>query len=239
MYDCLEAKLAHPELIAGYDLVGHEDPGPPLAELMPILFHFRKLCAQERVNIPFFFHAGETATSGSEVDQNLFDALLLGSRRLGHGFSLYKHPILMKMTKERHVCVECCPISNEVLRLTSSVAAHPLPAMIAHGVPVALSNDDPGILGQMEAGMTYDFWQALQSIDSLGLEGLGALAENSVRYAAYEDQDAKTWTEDVKKGAYGTGLRAQRMKEWKHDWEKFAQWVVMEHGVDVNLEEQD
>lgn len=161
---------------------------------------------------------------------------MLGSRRLGHAFSLYKHPMLMKMTKDRHICVECCPVSNEILRLTSSVTGHPLPALIAQSVPVALCNDDPGILGQDSAGLTHDFWQTLQSIESLGLDGLAALAENSVRYAAFEDQDAKTWNEDIKMGAYGSGIRAQRLKEWKRDWEKFAQWIVIEHGVDLDLE---
>ena len=51
---------AYPHLLAGYDLVGAEDLGRPLSDLVPELFWFRKQCAQEGVNIPFFFHAGET-----------------------------------------------------------------------------------------------------------------------------------------------------------------------------------
>lgn len=239
MHQCIETKLAFPDLIAGFDLVGQEDLGAPLADLLPILLHFRKMCAQSGVNIPFFFHAGETVGTGNEADQNLFDAILLGSRRLGHGFSLYKHPLLVNMVKDRRICIECCPISEEVLRLTSSVAANPLPALLAQGVSVTLSNDDPGVLGQGSAGLSHDFWQALQAIESLGLEGLGSLAENSVRYAAFEDQDAKQWSEDSKNGSFGDGLRAQRMKEWKKDWERFVQWIVMEHGVDIDVEEQD
>ena len=109
----------------------------------------------------------------------------------------------MDMVKQKRICVECCPVSNEVLRLAASITQHPLPAMLAHGVPVALSNDDPGILGQGHSGSTHDFWQALQGIESLGLEGLASMAENSVRYASFEDQDNKTWLEDVKNGGYG------------------------------------
>ena len=239
MHQCVETKLAYPHLIAGFDLVGHEDPGPPLAELVPYLFHFRKLCAQERVNIPFFFHAGETTTTGTPADQNLFDAILLGTRRIGHGFSLYKHPLLMNMVRDRRVCIECCPVSNEVLRLTSSILTHPLPAMLAQGVPVSLCNDDPAILGQGSSGMSHDFWQALQGIESLGLEGLGALAENSVRWAAFEDLDNKNWTEGVRDGAYGQGARARRMNEWRKQWEAFVQWVVLEFGPDLDLEHRE
>ena len=241
MNECIEVKLAFPELIAGFDLVGYEEAGRPLADMIPLLFHFRKLCAQEQVNIPFFLHAGETCQSGSETDQNLYDAILLGTRRLGHAFSLYKHPLLTNMVKEKRICVECCSVSNEVLRLTPSITHHPLPAILAQGVPVALANDDPGMLGQNHAGTTHDFWQALQGIESLGLEGLASMAENSVRYASFEDQDNKTWLEDVKNGAYGTGIRAQRMKEWKREWEQFCQWIVLEYGVDIDteLEQQD
>lgn len=50
--------------------------------------------------------------------------------------------------------------------------SHPLPALIARGVPAALANDDPALLGQGTSGMTHDFWQALQGWENLGLAGL-------------------------------------------------------------------
>ncbi|KAK4960822.1 hypothetical protein LTR66_012858, partial [Elasticomyces elasticus] len=96
-------KFAYPDLIAGFDLVGQEDLGRPLADLTPELFWFKKQCAQEGIDIPFFFHAGETLGDGDEADENLFDAVLLGTRRLGHAFSLYKHPLLCDMVKEKRI----------------------------------------------------------------------------------------------------------------------------------------
>ncbi|KAI9742300.1 MAG: hypothetical protein M1818_004200 [Claussenomyces sp. TS43310] len=229
---CITMKLAYPHLISGYDLVGQEDGGRPLKDILPELFWFRKQCAQEGVEIPFFFHAGETLGDGTETDQNLFDAILLGTRRIGHGFSLYKHPLLIDMVKEKRILVESCPISNEILRLCTSVLAHPLPALLARGVPCALCNDDPAILGQDTAGMTHDFWQALQGWHNLGLAGLGSLAENSVRWAAFEDQTAADWLQGVKEASLGTGLRARRMKEWAVEWEQFCLWIVTEFGDD-------
>jgi len=238
MKECIRLKQKYPDVISGYDFVGQEDTGRPLAELTPLLFWFRKRCSEARVTIPFFFHAGETLGTGTETDLNLFDAILLGTRRLGHAFSLYKHPLLMNMVRDKHLLVECCPVSNEVLRLTGSIMSHPVPALLAQGVPVALCNDDPGILGQGAAGMSHDFWQALQGFENLGLEGLGAVAENSVRWAAYEDLEAREWTEDVKNGAFGKGLRARRMKEWRREWEKFCQWIVIEFGADEDFERE-
>lgn len=229
---CITMKLAYPQLISGYDLVGQEDPGRPLKDLLPELFWFRKQCAKEGVEIPFFFHAGETLGDGTDTDQNLFDAVLLGTRRIGHGFSLYKHPLLIDMVKEKRILVESCPISNEVLRLCTSILSHPLPALLARGVPCALCNDDPAILGQDTAGMTHDFWQALQGWENLGLAGLGSLAENSVRWAAFEDQSNADWVKGVKEASLGSGARASYLKEWAVEWEQFCLWVVTEFGED-------
>ncbi|KAI0433537.1 adenosine/AMP deaminase [Xylaria sp. FL1042] len=230
MDNCITTKLTHPHLLAGYDLVGQEDLGRPHRDLLPEIMWFRKQCAEEGVDIPFFFHAGETLGSGSATDLNLVDAILLGTRRIGHGFSLYKHPLLIDLVKEKRVLVESCPISNEVLRLCGSVMSHPLPALLARGVPCSLCNDDPAMLGQDTAGSTHDFWQALQGWENLGLAGLGSLAENSVRWAAFEDQTAEAWARDVREASLGSGLKAQRLKEWAVEWERFCLWVVDEFG---------
>lgn len=229
---CITIKMQYPHLISGYDLVGQEDLGRPLKDILPELFWFRKQCAQEGVEIPFFFHAGECLGDGNDTDQNLFDAILLGTRRIGHGYSLYKHPLLIDMVKEKKILIESCPISNEILRLCASVMSHPLPALLARGVSCALCNDDPAILGQDTAGMTHDFWQALQGWDNLGLAGLGSLAENSVRWAAFEDQTNAEWTQGVREASLGSGIRADRMKEWAVEWEQYCLWIVTEFGED-------
>ncbi|QPH04880.1 hypothetical protein C2857_002253 [Epichloe festucae Fl1] len=230
MDHCITTKLEFPHLIAGYDLVGPEDFGKPLADVLPELFWFRKQCAQEGIDIPFFFHAGETLGDGNSTDNNLFDAILLGTRRIGHAYSLYKHPLLIDMVKDKKILIESCPISNEVLRLCGSVTAHPLPALLSRGVACCLCNDDPAMLGQDTAGMSHDFWQALQGWDNLGLAGLGSLAENSVRWSAFEDQDTAQWTNGIRQASLGNGIKAQRLKEWQVEWEEFCLWIVTEYG---------
>ena len=230
MKHCIMAKQTFPDVICGFDLVGQEDQGRPLVEMTPILFWFRKRCVEEGLEIPFFFHAGECLGDGDETDNNLFDAILLGTRRIGHGFSLYKHPLLIELTKDKKILVECCPISNEILRLTSSIKSHPLPALLARGVSVSLCNDDPAVLGHGRNGLTHDFWQALQGLENMGLEGLAMVVENSIRWSCYEDQTGAEWTDEIRKGITGHGLKAARLTEWYAEFEMFCAWIVSEFG---------
>ncbi|KUI74389.1 Adenosine deaminase CECR1-A [Cytospora mali] len=232
MDHAITTKMEFPHLLAGYDLVGQEDLGRPLADVLPELFWFRKQLADEGMaeSMPFFFHAGETLGDGTATDNNLFDAVLLGTRRIGHGFSLFKHPLLVDLVKQKRILIESCPISNEVLRLCGSILSHPLPALLARGVPCALSNDDPAMLGQDTAGMTHDFWQALQGWENLGLAGLGSLAENSIRWSCFEDQTAEEWAKDIREASLGGGVKAMRLKEWQVLWEKFCLWICEEFG---------
>ncbi|RPA94313.1 Metallo-dependent hydrolase [Choiromyces venosus 120613-1] len=221
MKECVEAKKLYPNVIAGFDLVGQEDLGRTHLEMLPEILWFKEYCKQEGVDIPFFFHAGETLGDGNGTDGNLFDAILLGTKRIGHGFSLHKHPHLISLVKENNICVEVCPISNEILRLTSSILSHSLPAMLAHGIPVSLNNDDPGILGQKTtASITHDYWQVLQAFDNVGLEGLGDLALTGVKFAAFEGGEVGVME----------GPRVQRVEEWCARWEAFCEWVVAEFG---------
>jgi adenosine deaminase/adenosine deaminase CECR1 len=243
----LERKRKFPQLFSGYDLVAQEDLGRPLADLAPELIWFQQQAEKSNLTIPFFFHAGETLGDGNSTDLNLFDAVLFGTRRIGHGFSLYKHPKLIDEVIDNGIMVEVCPISNEVLRLATDVLHHPLPAMIAHGIPTAISNDDPAILGQNAAGLSYDFYQTIQAFDNIGLAGLvsflglifsfisanksqGALAQNSIRWSNFEDQNEVEWIRDIDFGENGDGIKAQRMQAWNAKWEEFCQWVVDEYG---------
>ncbi|KAJ5783219.1 hypothetical protein N7457_004993 [Penicillium paradoxum] len=235
----LERKQNFPELFSGYDLVAQEDLGRPLSDLAPELVWFREQTEALNLTIPYFFHAGETLGDGNSTDNNLFDAVLFNTRRIGHGFSLYKHPNLIRQVIEQNVMIEVCPISNEVLRLNEDILHHPLPAMIAHGIPTAISNDDPAILGQDAAGLSYDFYQTIQAFDNIGLAGLGALAQNSLRWANFEDQSDKDWVQDIDRGEHGTGIKAKHIQGWNKDWEEFCQWIVDEYGSKYQTVEID
>ena len=77
----------------------------------------------ERVKIMIFFTAIDwempflpyfTDWEGTRVDDNVLDAVLLNTTRIGHGYALLKHPEVMRLIKERYIGIEVNPISNQV-----------------------------------------------------------------------------------------------------------------------------
>jgi adenosine deaminase len=83
-------------------------------------------------------HAGEWA--GPE---SVRSGLALGVSRIGHGVRAVEDPVLVEELAERGIVLEICPTSNVVLGIYPDLAAHPLPALRAAGVPVTLGSDDP------------------------------------------------------------------------------------------------
>lgn len=240
---CIAAKLAWPHLIAGYDLV---DPGGrPLADALPELFWFRKQCASEDVSVPFYLTAGDV-----DGDGDLFDALLLGARRIavradGDG-GLHRHPSLAAAVRDRRVLVEtCCDDA------ASSAGGVVLPALLAHGVPCCLGlGNNKGIVSSSSSSSSN--WLAIFRSGwwrggggrgaGTDLAALGLLAENSVRWAALGDggaaDSAADWAREVREASLGSGVKARRLKEWAVAWEGFCLWVVTEFGGeedDVNM----
>jgi len=205
--DCIELKQEFPHLIAGFDLVGSENDYKPLIYYIEPLLRFKRRVQELGIDLPLLLHAGETFGDGSEPDSNLYDAILLGTKRIGHGFSLVKHPKLIEMCKERGIAIEVCPISNEILRLTSSVCTHPVASLINQGVAVALCSDDPSVFGNM--GLSFDFFQVLMGSDINGLLTLGMLARQSLEHSTLEDAE-----------------KARAIGLWEKQWSVFIGSVV-------------
>ncbi|KAH7873630.1 uncharacterized protein C8R40DRAFT_1172422 [Lentinula edodes] len=208
--DCIALKKEFPHLIAGFDLVGDENVLKPLTYYLEPLLKFREMQKEAGVSeIPFIFHGGETLGDGTEADMNLYDAILLGTKRIGHGFSLVKHPKLIELCKERGIAVEVCPISNEILRLTSSMHMHPLPVLLNQGVSVALCSDDPSVFGNM--GLTFDYFQVLAASEITGLIQLGEMAKDSIKFSSMEPEE-----------------KAHALGAWQKRWEIFLEYAVKE-----------
>jgi adenosine deaminase CECR1 len=111
-----------------------------------VLLEFQRNCSGAdggpRVDVPFLFHCGETLEMGTDTDGNMLDALLLKSKRIGHGFSLARHPYIMERMKQQGVCLELCPISNEVLGLTPRVGGHAMYNLLANNVHCTVNSDN-------------------------------------------------------------------------------------------------
>lgn len=147
--DCIKLKREFPDLICGFDLVGAEDRPNHIGFYKDELIAMVDQCNREKISIPFMFHAGETLldTGGSTdpSNSNLYDAVLLNAKRIGHGFSLLKHPVLVKHFRERPICIELCPTSNELLHLCRNIKEHPYPEILAAGIPCTVNSDNPSL----------------------------------------------------------------------------------------------
>ncbi|KAK2592020.1 hypothetical protein QQS21_010291 [Conoideocrella luteorostrata] len=147
--ECIRFKQKWPKWIAGFDLAGEESKGRPLKDFVPEFLEFKEKCAKAELDIPFLFHCGETLDMGTDADGNLVDALLLGAKRIGHGFALTKHPYVMQAMKAKGVCLELCPISNEVLGLTPRAAGHAMYPLLANNVHCTVSSDNGTLFRQV------------------------------------------------------------------------------------------
>lgn len=144
-------------------------------------------------------------------DGNLYDALLLNSKRIGHGFSIANHPLLMSMCRSRGVAIEVCPISNEVLGLCPGVRSHPMTPLLASGVPCTINSDDPGVFSST---LSHDFYQVLTSSEDMDLVGWRRLIEWSFEYSCWTPEEIST-----------------RSEVFKKEWEEFCSEIVQRYGT--------
>lgn len=130
----VELQKKFPNFLVGFDLVGQEDTGKPLKDYVERLKEISQ-------NGRFFFHAGETNWFNTDADVNLIDAILMNTKRVGHGYSLYKHPVLWAAFKEKDIAIEISPISNQVLHLVQDLRNHPAAFYISENVPIVVSSN--------------------------------------------------------------------------------------------------
>lgn len=170
------------DFIAGFDLVGQEDVGSPTKE-------FLKVLSEAGDELTYMFHAGETNWYGTSSDENLVDAIVLNTKRIGHGYAIIKHPLLIEEIKKRNIALEVNVISNAVLRLVADIRNHPLAAFLAQNLPVVISSDDPGVWESEP--LSHDFYVTFVSVASrrADLRLLKKLALNSLYYSEYSNKD--------------------------------------------------
>ncbi|KAG4426393.1 hypothetical protein IFR04_000576 [Cadophora malorum] len=208
--ECIELKLKYRHLLCGFDLVGHEEMGNELRHFVPEFLSFRKKCEAQSLDLPFLFHCGETLEVGDKVDGNLFDAVLLNSKRIGHGYAIARHPVIMEKFKEKGIAIESCPISNEILGLTPNIAGHHLPILLANNVPCTINSDNATFY---KSSLSHDFYQVMIGAESMSLQGWKQLAKWSLDHSCMDPEQMKAVT-----------------AEWTRKWDEFCQWIVDEYG---------
>lgn len=61
-------------------------------EYVQPLLDFKAKVELLKLDLPLILHAGETLGDGDAPDSNLYDAILLGTKRIGHGSAEKKIP---------------------------------------------------------------------------------------------------------------------------------------------------
>ena len=148
--------------------LGGPEVGVPRPQFKP---YFDKARAAGLHSVP---HAGET--SGPET---VWDAVRdLGAERIGHGIAAARDPQLMAYLAEHRITLEVCPTSNVRTRAVPSLEDHPLPALVAAGVPVTINSDDPPMFGTT-IEEEYAVAARLLDLDAAGVTDLARAAVNA------------------------------------------------------------
>lgn len=117
-------------------------------------------------------HAGEL--SGPASVQAAVAAL--GPQRIAHGVRAADDPAVLALLAERQISLDVCLTSNHILGVVPGIAQHPLPRLLAAGVPCSLGADDPLMFG---AGLLDEYRTARTEL-GLSDHQLAAIARTSI-----------------------------------------------------------
>lgn len=138
-------------------------------------------------------HAGETV-GPDEVWSAVRD---LGAERIGHGIGAASDPRLLDHLAEHEITLEVCPVSNLRTGAVPSLAEHPLPALLAAGVPVTLATDDPGMFDtDIDTDIDTEYRICHEQL-GLGTAELAAIARAGARAAFCDEQLRATLLHEI------------------------------------------
>jgi aminodeoxyfutalosine deaminase len=161
--------------VVGIGLGGLEAQFPP--EPYEPVFELAR--AEGFASVP---HAGEVA--GPASVRGALDAL--GADRIRHGIRSVEDESLVRELADRRLVLDVCPISNLRTRAVASLEEHPLPRLVAAGVPCSISTDDPAMF---DTDLTRDY----EAAASLGLDPRAAFEAGILGALCEEDTKTRLW----------------------------------------------
>ncbi len=91
------------------------------------------------------------------------------------------YPHLLEKFRNDKICLEVCPISEQILKLVPNIALHPAYKYFKAGIPIVIGSDDPFMFGS--SGISFDFFEVIVSWN-LNLSDVKQLIINSINYSA-------------------------------------------------------
>lgn len=161
------------ENVLGFGLGGAEIENPPAK--------FERLFAEmRRRGFEVVAHAGEEGPA-----ESVRDALdILKVARIDHGVRAADNPALVDRLAREGVPLTVCPVSNVLLGVFPSMAAHNLRSLLERGVKVTLNSDDPSYFS---AYVNENFRRAAEALH-LGADQIVTLVRNSIEAAFMPEQ---------------------------------------------------
>jgi len=193
----------YPDFVVGYDLVAEEDNGNTTAYFMENWVQMDSLEEVYGIDMPLCLHDGESSWPSSD---NLFDAVMLRSGRIGHGFNLFRFPVLQQLVKKMDISIEVNPLSNQILGYIRDLRIHPAYGYMKQGIQISISPDDPAVFGY--SGVTPDYWSVYLAWE-LDLQALKKLVVNSLSYTHMNAQE-----------------EAKIKVIWQAKWEDWVNWAL-------------
>jgi len=164
----LAARYAGKGVIA-FDLAGAEHGFPPTP-------HAKAFARARDAGLGLTCHAGE-----ADVGSRVLEAASIGPRRIGHGVNIMRGDSAeqtadwVAQAKALGLHFEVCPSSNVHTGAATSIATHPIGAMVEAGLSVSCSTDN-----RLMSGVTLSHeLQALHDQLGLSLTQVGQLMRNA------------------------------------------------------------
>jgi aminodeoxyfutalosine deaminase len=143
-------------------------------------------------------HAGETAGA-----HHVRDAVeRLHARRIQHGVRAAEDEATLRLLAERQVCCDVCLTSNTFLTVYRDLSTHPLPKLLAAGIPVTLSTDDPPFFN---TDLVREYERAHTEL-GLGLETLWQMNLNGLRHGLAETPARRRLMQEFQAAGRSLGL---------------------------------
>jgi adenosine deaminase len=171
----LDSVLPWADRILGIGMGGPEVGNPP--SKFARFFH---ACKENGLRTTV--HAGEEGPAAYVREA----VEILDVDRIDHGNAALTDAGLTALLAERAVPLTVCPLSNLMLGVVPSMAAHPLRAMLDAGLNVSVHSDDPGYFG----GGAKENLACTQEALDLSVDELIVLARNSFR---------SSWASDIER----------------------------------------